>query len=385
MSSAGTRERRLRWSLLVAAATTAMVLAVEAVLYFRMEEYLVKEIDGDLQEVLKLSEAALKASGSEAEARSALAGLAGGEGTPLTLRAEAPWRILVGHLAGRTSEGVGYPFRVRSAGAVTATLYLKSHGRRLRHQQLLILWTTLAAGLASWGIAWAASGRLFGPLEEAVRRESAFASTAAHEPRTPLTALTGEMEVALGQPRSGEEYRAVLSSALEEVRRLTALVNHLLFLARADAGQEKLAMGEVDVKGLLRELEEAFGPLAEEKGLTLMVETPSALSLRGDRVRLRQALANLLDNAIRHTVAGEVRLSASRTDGGVRLAVSDTGPGIPEAERARLFERFRRGEGSPGSGLGLAIVTWVAEAHGGRVSVEGAPGRGSVFSLRVPG
>ena len=370
--------RRRRWSLLVAAATAGMVLVACLVLYLRIEEYSLREIDGELDDVGSEAYRILATARDEATARRELGRLTAG-GT-LSIQALKPWAFTVGLLDGHAESEFGYPFRGRGQAGpgmnVTVLAYLRNHERRLKHHQLWMGMVTAGSFLVSWALASWAARRLFGPLEEAYRRESAFAADVAHELRTPLTRMQGELEMA---QRDGRED---VSSVLEEVRRLSDLVNHLLMLARAEAGQEPLAMASVDLTVLCRELEEAFGPVAEEKGLKLRVKAPPALSVRGDRMRLRQALANLLENAIRHTATGEIVLKA---ESGM-LSVTDTGVGIPPEHQGRVFERFYRVPGSPegGSGLGLAFVQWVAVAHGGHAFVESVPGKGSVFQILLP-
>lgn len=409
MSSAGTDPgacrlaRRIRWAAAMTLATLAFVLLSSGALYVRMRKvYLNRETDGELQQLAAQAAEALASAPDRPSAEAALERLAASPGVSVCLL--APWRFDGGHLRQhpgaadlsgvgaepRTvpSVGLGYPYRavsreVRFRGGparLVAAVYLKTLGRRLSHLRVVILWTGVACALAAWGVSWWASGRLFGPLEEAYRRESAFAADVAHELRTPLTALTGELEVALRSERTPEEYRDTLASALEEARRLSSLVGHLLFLARADAGQERLAKGEADLARICREAAEAFAPVAEEKGLRLVVDAPEHLPCRGDAVRLRQAVANLIDNAVRHTVRGSVCLRASHG----RIVVEDTGPGVPPDILPRLFERFAKGAGSPGSGLGLAFVKWVAEAHGGGVEAESGSG-GARFTVRLAG
>lgn len=227
-------------------------------------------------------------------------------------------------------------------------------------------------------------------LEAAFRRQRQFTGDASHELRSPLTALKGQVDVALARPRDSEEYRAVLTAINEEVDRLISLVGSLLALARADAGEipfsrEPISLGDA-VDGAVEQIE----PLAEQRGIRLAREEGPAITIEADESLLLQLLLNLLDNAIKHTPSGgDVGVSWAVDDDSVFVTVSDSGIGIDAEHLPHVFERFyrvdkarTRAEG--GTGLGLAIGTWIAEAHGGDISAASTPGRGSSFTVRLP-
>jgi two-component system, OmpR family, sensor kinase len=216
---------------------------------------------------------------------------------------------------------------------------------------------------------------MLGRLEAGIARERRFVADASHELRTPLALLSTELELAQRRPRSPEELRAALDSAAEEVDRLTRLAEDLLVLARADEGQLPLRREEIQVKDLLETVAGRFNQNVE-------VGVQDGDSIVGDRLRLEQALGNLVDNARRHG-AGTIRLQAERRDDRIELRVSDEGPGFPPELLPHAFDRFTRGDEARergGTGLGLAIVAAVAKAHGGRAHAEG-----STVTIELPG
>jgi two-component system, OmpR family, sensor kinase len=216
---------------------------------------------------------------------------------------------------------------------------------------------------------------MLGRLEAGIARERRFVADASHELRTPLALLSTELELAQRRPRSPEELRAALDSAAEEVDRLTRLAEDLLVLARADEGQLPLRREEIQVKDLLETVAGRFDQNVE-------VGVQDGDSIVGDRLRLEQALGNLVDNARRHG-AGTIRLEAERRDDRIELRVSDEGPGFPPELLPHAFDRFTRGDEARergGTGLGLAIVAAVAKAHGGRAHAEG-----STVTIELPG
>ena len=223
---------------------------------------------------------------------------------------------------------------------------------------------------------------------ETVRRD--FVSNVSHELRTPLTALSGYAEALSEAGLSAEEARQHATVIRRHVERLAALVSDLLELARLEESgfaphRERFPAGD-----LLRELAREWGPKAEEGGMTLAVASGSDLPLDGDRGLLRQALANLVENAVKYCREGDrIEVSARSTVDGVELVVSDTGPGIPYEDQARVFERFYRvdkgrSREQGGTGLGLSIVKHAAEAHGGTATLESRPGAGATFRIFVP-
>lgn len=225
-------------------------------------------------------------------------------------------------------------------------------------------------------------------LDEAFRRQRQFTADASHELRTPLTVIKGQVDVALSQPRDGEGYREVLRSVNGEVDRLNRMVGSLLTLARADAGQSILAADRVNLGELVGDAVEQVRALAERKGLRIRVEPGPQIDLEGDEDLLLQLVLNLLDNAIKFTPAGGDVTAGWRMEGDwAELWVRDTGTGIAEDQRERVFDRFHRvdsARGGGGAGLGLSICRWITEAHGGSIGVEGAVGQGTTVRVRLP-
>lgn len=229
-----------------------------------------------------------------------------------------------------------------------------------------------------------------GRLERSFDQLRCFTADASHELRTPLTALRSVGEVALRSDRTPEEYRDVIGTMLEEVDRLTRLAGELLTLARAEAGAAQLRLEDVDLSAKVAEVAEKLGVLAEEREQRIELDLPGPAIVRGDRVVLRQALLNLVDNAIKYSPERSVVTVRTGGSSGVAyVEVEDQGPGIAPEHRERVFERFYRVDASRsremgGTGLGLSLVKWAAEAHGGRVALVSHLGRGSAFRLELP-
>ena len=227
-------------------------------------------------------------------------------------------------------------------------------------------------------------------LEESFERLRRFTADASHELRTPLTVIRSVGEVALAEDLDAASYRDRIGSMLEDVERLTRLVDSLLTLTRADSGWVPVAQDEIDAAGLAGRAVEDMRPLAEERGQALTVAADGPASIRADEATLRLALVNLLDNAVKYTPeAGAIAVRTYVRGGDVVIEVADSGPGISAADGERIFERFFRGErersgGPQGAGLGLAIAKWAAEANGGRVEWESREGQGSTFRLVFP-
>lgn len=229
-----------------------------------------------------------------------------------------------------------------------------------------------------------------GRLESSFERMRQFTADVSHELRTPLTAIRSVGEVGLRGRRDERAYRAIISSMLEEVDRLTCLVDRRLALSRAEAGATKLSLDVVDLYDVAEEVAAHLGVLAEEKQQALTTERLGTPRVVGDRLVLRQALINLVDNAIKYSPAGAriaIRVSGDKANGVIE--VSDTGPGIAADAQARIFDRFFRADKSPtdgisGAGLGLTIARCAVEANGGALDVESRPGVGSTFTITLP-
>jgi heavy metal sensor kinase len=229
----------------------------------------------------------------------------------------------------------------------------------------------------------------FARLESSFERMRHFTADASHELRTPLTAIRSVGEVGLRGRRDEAAYREIIGSMLEEVDRLALLVDRLLTLSRADTGQAKLSMDVVDIEVLAEEVAEQLGVLAEEKGQSISVRFDSVPRWIGDRVVLRQALLNLVDNAIKYSPdGGSIEVLVTQAPVGTIIEVSDTGPGIPGELQSRVFDRFyrvdkARSRQNGGTGLGLAIAKWAVEVNGGQLTLEPA-NAGSRFRITLP-
>ena len=223
-------------------------------------------------------------------------------------------------------------------------------------------------------------------IEGSLERERVFVADASHELRTPLAVLRAELELAGRPGRSPEELRAAIRSAIEETDRLSRLAEDLLVIARSDQGRLPINEERVEVGELLDRVHDRFETIAHRQGRDISVDAQNGLAADLDRLRVEQALGNLVDNALRHG-GGEVRLSAKREDGAVVLEVADRGPGFPAGFEASAFERFSRadeGRTGGGAGLGLAIVRAIARAHGGSVSIARADGDGTAVRISLP-
>ena len=230
----------------------------------------------------------------------------------------------------------------------------------------------------------------FARLEHAVGEMKQFTGSIAHELRTPLTALRGEAEIALLHGQSPEDFRRVLTSQLEEFQKLTRLIDQLLTLARAEAGEFHLERLQVSMDPLLKYIVETLTLLADEKGVALVLESSPGIVVRGDKEWLERALLNLLDNAIKYTPAGgRVTVRTAQEQSGIQIEIVDTGTGIPPEALPHIFERFYRADPArdksvEGVGLGLSLVKWIVEEHGGTIEAASIPGDGARFTIVLP-
>jgi heavy metal sensor kinase len=227
-------------------------------------------------------------------------------------------------------------------------------------------------------------------LERSFEQLRRFTADASHELRTPLTAIKSVGEVSLQMPGDLDYYRDVIGSMLEEANRLTHLVDSLLTMARADAGRIQLRRSQVNLFDLAKESCGLLDVLAEEKHQTMTVEGDRSIIVQADQTILRQALLNLIHNAVKYSPEdGSIGISISASGSSAIIDVRDTGPGIPQEHRAQVFERFyrvdrARARAAGGAGLGLSISRWAVTIHGGTIELENAPGGGSIFRISLP-
>ncbi len=233
--------------------------------------------------------------------------------------------------------------------------------------------------------------KMFGDLEASFQAQKRFIADASHELRLPLTILKGEIEVALRQPRSAEEYEKLLRQQLETVERMQRIVNDLLMLARADAGQMELEQKPVDLSLLVEEVGLQHLVLFDAHHVRLELEIEDGLEVNGDAAHLERMLMNLLNNAFKHAPEGStVWLRLYAEEERAHIEVRDQGPGIPPEQQEKIFDRFFRADDArcrkegDGAGLGLAICHRIVEAHDGLIWVESEPGKGASFHVLLP-
>jgi len=298
--------------------------------------------------------------------------------------------VVIAPLILGTSVLLGYWVAGRSLeplGTVVRELEAISDGRSLHRR------VAFARGddeVARLGVA---VNRMFERLEKSFSALHRFTAEASHELKTPLMVLRAGVERALRNPRTPPESLQALDESLDQINWMAELLDSLLTLARADEGRLPLAMEDFDLRDLVAEALETASMLAESAELTVTSRIPeAAVPFRADRNRIRQLLLNLVTNAVKYTPAsGEISLELETRPDAVVLTVADTGIGIAAGDLPHIFDRFWRADParsrvgeSPGTGLGLAITKWVAEAHGGTITVQSRPGRGTLFTVTLP-
>jgi heavy metal sensor kinase len=222
-------------------------------------------------------------------------------------------------------------------------------------------------------------------LDASLVRVRQFTADASHELRTPLSLIQATAELALRRPRTEDEYRESLRQIEEEARRMGALTESLLTLARADAGQLDMPLAATDITRVVQDVVHSSAVIGESRKVLVVADLESPAFTTANEAGIRRLLLILVDNALKHTPAGGVvTVSALPVNGGVALEVRDNGVGIPGDALPHIFERFFSADSShqgPGAGLGLSIAQAIAAAHGSEIAVESAPGHGSRFSL----
>jgi len=231
---------------------------------------------------------------------------------------------------------------------------------------------------------------MIGRLEVSFKQIRQFSADASHELRTPLTITKGETELALRRPRQSEDYRAVLESNLEEIDRMSRIVDELLFLSRADLGEIKLKMFPVQLDDLVREIQQQALVLGMDRHVQAVLTAVEPVLIHGDDLRLRELLLNLVDNAVKYSYEGQTVELALVVEGShAKIMVRDHGIGIAPENHARVFDRFyrtdeARAHGAKGTGLGLAICKWIVEVHHGTIELDSTVHRGSCFTVFLP-
>jgi len=233
------------------------------------------------------------------------------------------------------------------------------------------------------------------PTEQSMEQMRRFMADAAHELRTPLAVIRGRAEVVLQQPRERAAYLEAIEGIETETRRLGRIVEDLLTLARADAGERVLERRRVFLDDIVSDAVSAAGALAATRGVTLAIDEFEETLVFGDAALLYQLAMILLDNAVKFTPSGGgVRVRVGNAEGRARLVVADSGPGIPPDQLPHIFERFYRGNasrqrsdansGAGGAGLGLAIARWIVDGHGATVDVASSSGQGTRVTVMFP-
>lgn len=228
-------------------------------------------------------------------------------------------------------------------------------------------------------------------IERQVREIQRFTADASHELRTPLAALRGHAELALTQRRSEDELRRTIEDSIGQYDRLHRIADDLLLLTRCDAGEAVVGNEKVSLDCVVSDVVDLYFPIADDKGLTFILNIAEPIVVNGDGGRLRQVMGNLIDNAIKFTPsAGRVCMSLTRINGNARFEIADTGIGIPTEDLSRVFDRFYRTDPSrsvqsaPGVGLGLSICRSIIEAHGGTIAIESQAGKGTLVCVKLP-
>ncbi len=231
---------------------------------------------------------------------------------------------------------------------------------------------------------------MIGRLDTSFRQIRQFTSDASHELRTPLTVMKGETELVLRRPRALEDYQAVLESNLEEIDRMTRIVEELLFLSRADMGEVKMESKPVLLETLVEDIHRQAPLLGQDRNIEVVLGTVMPALVQGDELRLRELLLNLVENAIKYShPGGKVEIGLVTVGQEAILSVTDQGIGIGPEDQTKIFNRFFRTDGArnhtkKGTGLGLAICAWIVEFHKGRISVKSGVGQGSTFTVTLP-
>ncbi len=299
------------------------------------------------------------------------------------------WMVIVLVVTGLAASAGAYALVARGLRPVT-NLSAVIHGIGSGTLAARVTVTGLPVEVASLAVSF---NDMLDRLEGSFGRLTQFTADIAHELRTPVGNLRGELEVALGRVRTTDEYRDVMGSCLEECSRLTTLIETLLFLARAEHPRNQLVRHPLDLGREVQHLVEFHRAVADDAGIHMTCSAPEGQMIDADRVLIQRAVSNLIDNALDHTPrGGEVSVSVSVCAASnqeiVCVTVADTGRGIPPEHRTHVFDRYHQAPGhvrkSGRLGLGLAIVRGIAQVHGGTVELTSELGTGTTVTIRLP-
>ncbi len=226
-------------------------------------------------------------------------------------------------------------------------------------------------------------------LENSFQRMAEFTADASHELKTPLCVLRGEAEVLLSKERTGEDYQEAFAHFIEQFDRLNQMVDNLILLSKSDSSRAELKMAPLRLDLLIKNIGDLFQVLAEQKNISFVMDPFQEVWVMGDKIRLQQLFTNLIDNAIKFTSEGTVRITMEKNEEVAFVKIGDTGIGIPDEEQERIFKRFyridkSRSRGTGGAGLGLSISEWIAHAHRGKIEVKSEVNQGSTFTVSLP-
>jgi len=226
-------------------------------------------------------------------------------------------------------------------------------------------------------------------LENSFKRMAEFTADVSHELKTPICAMRGEAEVLLSKERKAEEYQEGLAHFIEQFDHLNHMINDLILLSKFDATQVELKMTPLRLDLLIKDLCNLFQILAEQNKIAMEMGAIEEVTIIGDKIRLQQLFTNLIDNAIKYTPKGSIRVTVEKDEETVLVKIKDTGIGIPKEEQEKIFKRFYRVDKSRsretgGVGLGLSIAEWIVHAHQGKIEVKSEIGKGSTFTVHLP-
>ena len=226
-------------------------------------------------------------------------------------------------------------------------------------------------------------------LKDSFQRINQFSIDVSHELKTPLTILKGETELALRKERTNEEYKKSLQSNLEEIDRMSRIIDDLLLLSKAETKDIRLNLEKVDLRDLLADVCLNMKIFGENKGVEIIARDLDDIRIIGDELKLRRMITNIVENGIKYgRSGGYVAVSSQKQNGYACINVKDNGPGISSGDIKYIFDRFYRADRSrkraSGSGLGLSISKWIAQAHRGTIEVESTPAAGSLFTIKLP-